>query len=311
MAISRRPLDVDNYSALDGGNGLAVPGYYRRTNLNDIINNFIVAYIGDGKVLTKIPRYEVAFWAQRAVQEFSYDTFHSEKALEIQLNSMRQMSLPSDYVNYISVQWTDITGVMRTMLPSTATRANQGVAQDNNYHYLYDNEGNIVFAETSETIDRYQSKSQQSVEAAAETASNYYYGFFDAQNSFGYYGRRYGLDPQYANTNGNFVLDLNAGQIYFPTSIPQDTYVTLNYISDGLGENGDFDNVLVPKMAEDAVMSTILYNLCKLRPSAAGAAQLYRQEAAAKTRNAKIRISNMKLDEMTQIFRNKAKWIKH
>jgi len=26
MAISRKPLDVDNYSALDGGNGLAVPG---------------------------------------------------------------------------------------------------------------------------------------------------------------------------------------------------------------------------------------------------------------------------------------------
>ena len=60
MAISRRPLDVDNYSALDGGTGLAIPGYYRRTNLNDIINNFIVAYIGDGKVLTEVPRYEVA-----------------------------------------------------------------------------------------------------------------------------------------------------------------------------------------------------------------------------------------------------------
>ena len=48
MAISRRPLDVDNYSALDGGNGLAIPGYYRRTNLNDIISNFMVAYVGDG-----------------------------------------------------------------------------------------------------------------------------------------------------------------------------------------------------------------------------------------------------------------------
>ena len=42
MAISRKPLDVDNYSALDGGTGLAVPGYYRRTNLNDVINNFII-----------------------------------------------------------------------------------------------------------------------------------------------------------------------------------------------------------------------------------------------------------------------------
>jgi len=94
MAVSRRPLDVDNYSALDGGNGLAIPGYYRRTNLNDIINNFVVAYIGDGKVLTKVPRYEVAFWAQRAVQEFSYDTFHSEKSLEIQLSSTRKCLYP-------------------------------------------------------------------------------------------------------------------------------------------------------------------------------------------------------------------------
>ena len=308
MAVSRRPLDVDNYSALDGGTGLAIPGYYRRTNLNDIINNFIVAYIGDGKVLTKIPRYEVAFWAQRAVQEFSYDTFHSEKALEIQLSSTRQMSLPSDYVNYISVQWTDVNGVMRTILPSTTTRANQGVAQDENYHYLYDQEGNIVFAETSETIDRYQKG--RSVEETEQLASSFYYGSFDRDN-FSYFGERYGLTPQFANINGTFVLDLNAGQIYFPASFPKDTYITLNYISDGLGQNGDFDNVLVPKMAEDAVMSTILYNLAKLRPSASGAAGLYKKEAAAKTRNAKIRLANMKIEEMTQIFRNKAKWIKH
>ena len=308
MALSRKPLDVDNYSALDGGTGLAIPGYYRRTNLNDIINSFIVAYIGDGKVLTKVPRYEVAYWAQRAVQEFSFDTFHSEKSIELQLSSTRQMSLPSDYVNYVKVQWTDVTGVMRTMLPSNTTRANQGAAQDENYHYLYDQDGNIIYAETSETIQRYQSTNAAEAE---EIASTYYYGYYDQPNYFGYFGGRYGLEPEYANMNGNFVLDLNAGQIYFPTSIPQDTYVTLTYISDGLGNNGDFDNVLVPKMAEDAVMSTILYNLAKLRPTSAGAAPLYKKEAYAKTRNAKIRIGNMKVAEMTNIFRNKAKWIKH
>ena len=67
----------------------------------------------------------------------------------------------------------------------------------------------------------------------------------------------------------------------------------------------------MPKLAEEAVMSTILYSLCKIRPSASGLLPLYKKEAAAKTRNAKIRIANMKVDEMTQIFRNKAKWIKH
>jgi len=307
MAISRKPLDVDNYSALDGGTGLAVPGYYRRTNLNDIINNFVVAYIGDGKVLTKIPRYEVAFWAQKAVQEFSYDVFHSEKAMEIQLSDLRQMSLPSDYVNYISITWTDNAGIQRKILPSNLTRPNQGVAQDEDYKYLYDQDGNIVYAETSETIDRF--KDRASI-IAEERANDYYYGYF-YYDDYGYYGRRYGLTPEFQNANGTCIIDLSAGQIYFDSSIEANTYVTLTYISDGLGDNGNFDNVYVPKMAEDAVMASILYNLSKLRPSAAGAAPLYKKEASAKMRNAKIRIANMKPAEMAQIFRNKAKWIKH
>ena len=307
MAVSRRPLDVDNYSALDGGTGLAIPGYYRRTNLNDIINNFIVAYVGDGKVLTKVPRYEVAFWAQRSVQEFSYDVFHSEKAIEIQLSSTLQMSLPSDYVNYIKLCYTDGSGVQRTILPSGVTHANKGVAQDENYHYLYDQEGNIIFAETSETIDRYQTSN---ITTEQTEALDYYNGFFQT-DSFGYFGSRYGLTPQFANINGTFVLDLNAGQIYFDSSFSTDMYITLTYVSDGLGQNGDFDNVLVPKLAEDAVYASMLYNLSKLRPSAAGGVALYKKEAYAKMQNAKIRISNMKIEEMTNIFRNKAKWIKH
>tara|TARA_Y100000748_G_scaffold301444_1_gene301661 strand:+ start:2615 stop:3538 length:924 start_codon:yes stop_codon:yes gene_type:complete len=307
MAISRRPLDVDNYSALDGGTGLAIPGYYRRTNLNDIINNFKIAYIGNGKLLSAVPRYEVAFWAQRAVQEFSYDVFHSEKSLEIQLSSTLQMSLPSDYVNYIKLCYTDNYGVQRTILPSNVTHANKGVAQDEEYKYLYDQDGNIIYAEESETIQRFQTANNL---VSTQETLDYYNGYYyDAD--FSYFGSRYGSTPEFQNTNGSFVLDLNAGQIYFSSEFTQDTYVTLTYISDGLGENGDLDNVLVPKLAEDAVYASILYNLAKLRVSAAPAAALYKKEAYAKMQNAKIRIANMKIAEMTNIFRNKAKWIKH
>ena len=307
MAISRKPLDVDNYSALDGGTGLAVPGYYRRTNLNDIISNFMIAYVGDDKVLSKVPRYEIALWGQKAVQEFSYDVLHSEKAIEIQLSPLRQMSLPSDYVNYIKISYTDAWGVERTILPSNTTHANQGIAQDENYKYLYDQDGNVIYAEESETIERFQ-KAKNIV--STEETLNYYNGYY-AFDDFGYYGRRYGLTPEFQNKNGSFVLDLNAGQIYFDSTIPQDTYITLSYISDGLGDNGNFDNVYVPKLAEEAVMTTMLYNLCKVRASTAPVAPLYKKEASAKMRNAKIRIANMKIAEMTNIFRNKAKWIKH
>jgi|14BtaG_2_1085337.scaffolds.fasta_scaffold18029_2 hypothetical protein len=312
MAISRKPLDVDNYSALDGGNGTEIPGSYRRTNINDIINNFMVSYIGDGKVLSKVPRYEVAFWAQKAVQEFSYDIFYSEKAIEIQLSTTLQMSLPSDYVNYVSFSYTDKYGNMRPILPSQTTKANKGVAQDENYHYLYDQTGDIIFAETSDTIERYQKAiSLLTVDELSSYYIGYYNSIYGPENIGGMWGQRYGLIPETSNMNGTYVLDLTAGQVYFSSGFQADDLITLRYISDGLGENGDFSNVFVPKLAEDAVMSSMLYNLVKLRPSGAPMAALYKKEAFSKMRNAKIRLSNMKLPEISQVFRGKSKWIKH
>ena len=49
----------------------------------------------------------------------------------------------------------------------------------------------------------------------------------------------------------------------------------------------------------------------KVRPAAAGAAPLYKQEARAKMRNAKIRLTRYNLEELTQVMRGRAKWIKH
>ena len=307
MAISRRPLDVDNYSALDGGTGLAIPGYYSRVHLNDLINNFIIAYIGDGKVLSKVPRYEVAFWAQRSVQEFSYDIFHSEKTIEVELNSTLQMSLPSDYVNYVNISFLDNFGNLKTIQPSRSTKATKAVAQDEDYKYLYDNNGKVVFKETSDTLDRYQTTNRV---LTAEEASDYYNGYYD-NDDYSYFGRRYGSEPERQNFNGSYVLDLEAGKIFFDSSFKQGSIIVLRYISDGIGDNDNFDNVLVPKLAEDAIYTNILYNLSKLRVSSASASALYKKEASAKMRNAKIRLSNMKTEEMAQVLRGKSKWIKH
>ena len=37
----------------------------------------------------------------------------------------------------------------------------------------------------------------------------------------------------------------------------------------------------------------------------------YRREKSSKLRNAKIRLSNIKLEAFTQVMRGKSKWIKH
>ena len=58
----------DYYSGSDHGN-------YQFTSLDNIITQFMIGYVGEDKIISKIKRSDVAFYAQRAMQELSFDTF--------------------------------------------------------------------------------------------------------------------------------------------------------------------------------------------------------------------------------------------
>ena len=49
-------------------------GSYEYTRLNDVIDNFLIAYVGTGKLIPSVKRTDVIFHAKRGLQEFSYDT---------------------------------------------------------------------------------------------------------------------------------------------------------------------------------------------------------------------------------------------
>ena len=87
-------------------------GNYQFTSLDDIINQFMVVYVGEDKMISKIKRTDVAFHAQRAMQELSFDTFKSCKAQEITVPASLQMILPQDYVNYTKISWVDSAGIL-------------------------------------------------------------------------------------------------------------------------------------------------------------------------------------------------------
>ena len=56
-------------------------GNYQFISLSDIIKQFEVFYVGEDKILTKARRLDIAFHAQRAMQELSFDTFKSVKSI--------------------------------------------------------------------------------------------------------------------------------------------------------------------------------------------------------------------------------------
>ena len=71
-------------------------GAYQFTSIKDIMNNFIISYVGEGKIISKIKRTDVAFHAQRCLQEFSYDILPSVKSQEIEIGPSLNFILPKD-----------------------------------------------------------------------------------------------------------------------------------------------------------------------------------------------------------------------
>jgi hypothetical protein len=141
--------------------------------------------------------------------------------------------------------------------------------------------------------------------------NNLGYGFgygYDQWLYYGYFGQRYGLDPQYSNENGYFTINDREGKISFSSGM-NGRLIVLEYISDGLAYDLD---TRVPKLAEEAMYSYILHAVLSLRANQPEyIIQRLKQEKNAKLRNTKIRLSNIKLEEITQVLRGQSKWIKH
>lgn len=120
-------------------------------------------------------------------------------------------------------------------------------------------------------------------------------------------GRRFGLEPAHAQVNGSFYIDDENGLIHFGSSVSGKTII-LDYISDSLGT---YQEMKVHKLAEDAMYKAILCDVASGRVGIPEyAINRYRQEKTASRRTAKLRLSNIKLNDITRIFRNKSKIIK-
>jgi len=107
-------------------------GNYQFVSLDDVINSFMVAYVGEDKIISKARRTDVAFHAQRALAELSFDTFKSIKAFEIEVPSILTMPLPQDYVHYVKLSWVDDAGIYHTIYPSSKTGNPTSYQQETN-----------------------------------------------------------------------------------------------------------------------------------------------------------------------------------
>jgi len=284
-------------------------GSYEYTRLTDVIDNFLIAYVGSDKLITSIKRTDVIFHARRGLQEFSYDTLKSIKSSELTVPPSLGLTIPQDYANYVSLDWVDNMGVLHPIYPTN--NLNQSpyytFSQDDLGNPIQDNNANNTEV-TSQMNPTWAKNNPRNISGGFINDLNNANAVFDQSVYNGQLGQRYGLEPQTSQKNGWFKIDERKGTFNFTSNLAN-KLILLQYISDGNAYDLD---ARIPKLAEEALYSYITYSILSTRPGIQEyIVRRFQKEKSAKLRNAKIRLSNLKLDQIVQVMRGKSKWIKH
>ena len=267
-------------------------GSYSYITLDDVVNNFEVAYVGAGKLVSSVKRTDLIFHAKRGLQEFSYDTLKSIKSAELTIPASLTLALPQDYVNYVRASWIDQLGVKHIIYPTNNLTISPYYTQiqDEKGVPTQDNFGSDIEG-TSITQERWHKGNAQDFlldNAGLSGINDFAFNWKQNGEWIGYrnYGELYGLDPQYSQMNGWFNLNEREGKMSFSSHLVN-RLITLEYISDGLAYDTD---TKIPKMAEEALYAHILHAIISTRANQPEyVVQRLKRERSAKLRNAQER----------------------
>lgn len=283
-------------------------GIYQYVSLEDIMNNFMLMYVGNDKLINNVSKYNVLFHAKRGIQELNYDAMKEVKVLEISICNDLKFILPPDFVNYVRISLLK-DGVLRPLSENIQVMSSNSYLQDNNCQVLFDEDGNVLEGTSILDYDRI-TKQDRTIYLGSGVFSGKYGWNIDGNWIFDYkVGARFGLNTETANVNPTYNLDKANGVINFSSGMANELCI-LEYVSDGM-EGGDDTKVSVNKLFEDYIYAYIKYALLNNKTGV----QEYivnraKKDKSALLRNAKIRISNMHPGRLLMNLRGQNKWIK-
>lgn len=280
-------------------------GSYQYVSLADVVNNFMLMYVGNDKLVNNVDRYNVLFHAKRAVQELNYDALKNIKVIELEIGDDLKMVMPPDYVNYVRISMLK-NGILFPLVENRTPMSATAYLQDNNLDIIFDVNGEIVTGTSKLDILR----QDKQLYTGMGPYQGQYGWYWDGDWYFGYnFGKRFGLETDEANVNPKFYINKAAGVIDFSSGV-ENQLIVFEYISDGM-ENGDDSLITINKLAEEYLYAYIKWALLNNKYGI----QEYvinrlRKEKMAVLRNTKIRLSNLHPSRLLMPLRGRDKQIK-
>ena len=239
----------DYYKGSDYGN-------YQFTSLEDIINQFMVVYVGDNKMIPSASRMDVAFHAQRALAELSFDTLKSVKAYEIELPPSLQMILPHDYVNYTKISSIDSAGIKHPLYPTKHTSNPFQILQEENGDYTFIQEAEEIINGTFDTDVANSGSIDAWVKSQFSEMNNYpTAGVFEKQGEIAIESSKLVFKHRSQNPSGTSNIWCTNSYVFQPIDVSDKEFITLS--ADGQAVDTTISTVVQPGILKVGISTSL------------------------------------------------------
>lgn len=265
-------------------------GNYQFVSFNSLVEDMVEETLDGDSYLKNTKRSQIIKWLKKGVREMNFNALNRPKFLEFTLPPSLSMVMPVDYVDWVRIWVIGDDGFLYTLGNNKNMNIAEAFLQDDNYEILFDNDGNPLKADSADNIFGAPFKRRILAPSCRGNMKN--------------------IDTSAYSTNGEFNVDKENGRIGFSSNLSEQTIV-LQYISDSLEDEKIFNGDLkINKYAIDAIHDYAYWQIIrKKRTVNAGEKQLARREYFNSRRKTKMRISNIKVNDILKAVTSATKWI--
>lgn len=198
-------------------------GKYQYVMLKEIIDDLELQAADPDDFLSNTKRSRLLLKARSGIRTLSREVKKTVKAMEITVSPTLYIALPQDYVDWVRISVVSENYRLKSLMVNDNIPTAAGYLQDTNYEILFDDNGQIVKA--------------------------------DSSNLFNKPVKKYEWEPPSQANYGEFVIDEIRGVIGF-TSELEDKEVVVEYISDGLeADTLSDEEVYIHKSLREALVA--------------------------------------------------------
>lgn len=270
-------------------------GNYQYVSLSKIIGDMELESMDDDSYLKNVNRVKLIQHAKQGIKELNRHTAREIKAFEITIGDDYRVALPQDYVSYVRVSMVLDDLKLAPLNINRNIQTAVGYLQDNDYQILFDNDGNILTADSSNAYNiPYQIYDFVGKDYADLNLGN---------NSFL-------TDANKLTTTGEFTIDERRGYMLFSSNL-EGRNIVIEYLSDGLElEKIDSSEITIHKYIETPLKDYIYYHCIQRRrnvPRVEKKAALDRYKTTK--HEATLLLTNIRLIEIDREMRSKTRWL--